>query len=216
MVFAAALAFSPVCLSASTNLPSPQTSTGFVAHLLVNETPFPGEKNYRSEEDTMRAMDSVLNVLVARLVHVPPPYRQSDVATVTTTRIVDVIAAGGVRGQVDGFYRDQSGTLRTVSRVTDRVSHLENIANQGAPGRFARLLNYATSLSARYNNQSVVPKDLFVPLSPIDGIPVTGRAYSWMTDQPVFHPGGNYMRIPNAQHGSLGGNRFFTLRVLTR
>jgi hypothetical protein len=45
-------------------------------------------------------------------------------------------------------------------------------------------------------------------------MPVTGRAYSWMTDRGCYNPGGNFVRIPDAEQGSLGGNRFFTLRKL--
>jgi len=43
-------------------------------------------------------------------------------------------------------------------------------------------------------------------------VPVTGRAYSWMTDVDSYHPGGNFVSIPSTDDGSLGGNRFFTLR----
>jgi hypothetical protein len=33
-----------------------------------------------------------------------------------------------------------------------------------------------------------------------------------MTDVDSYHPGGNFVSIPNADDGSMGGNRFFTLR----
>lgn len=36
------LAISPMRLMAAVSLPSPQTDAGFVAYLLINETPFPG------------------------------------------------------------------------------------------------------------------------------------------------------------------------------
>ncbi len=212
MVFAATLAFSPVRLSAATTLPSPQTSSGYVAYLLINETPFPGEQTYRSEADTMKAMDSILNVLIARLSHVPPHYRQSQIAAVTTDNIVDIITAGGVRGQVDGFYRNSTGGLKMNSRVTQRIDHLLSIANQGAPGRFARLLNHAVNVANTYARKKVGPSDPFLNLTRVNGKSVTGRAYSWMTDQSYYHPGGNFVRIPDGQSGSLGGNRFYTLR----
>jgi hypothetical protein len=32
-----------------------------------------------------------------------------------------------------------------------------------------------------------------------------------MTDTGEFHPGGRFVRIPDEDHGGLGGNRFFTL-----
>jgi hypothetical protein len=37
-----------------------------------------------------------------------------------------------------------------------------------------------------------------------------------MTDEPQYNPGGNFLRIPDEQEGSLGGNRFFTLRKKPR
>lgn len=202
----------PIQLVAAISLPSPRTEIGFIAHLLINEAPFPGERAYVSEADTMQAMDSILNVLVARLAYVPAPYRQRDVAAVTTDNILDIITEGGVRGQVDGFYRDSSGRLMVVSRVTERTDNLVRIANTGQPGRFARLLNHAVSVSSAYSGRSTIPYDPYARLTVVEGTRVTGRAFSWMTDQSYYHPGGNFVRIPDANQGSHGGNRFFSLR----
>jgi hypothetical protein len=33
-----------------------------------------------------------------------------------------------------------------------------------------------------------------------------------MTDLDIYNPGGNFVSIPSANDGALGGNRFFTLR----
>jgi len=46
----------------------------------------------------------------------------------------------------------------------------------------------------------------------VNRVAVTGRAYSWMTDRDIYNPGGNFVTIPDSQNGSVGGNRFFTLR----
>jgi hypothetical protein len=54
--------------------------------------------------------------------------------------------------------------------------------------------------------------DRFASLTQFGGIPVTGRAYSWMTDRDYYNPGGSYLRIPTQYDGVLGGNRFFTLK----
>jgi len=194
-------------------LPSAQSQEGFIAYLLINETPFPGERAYRSEADTKRAMESILNVLVSRLVHVPKPYRQIDVAAVRTDRIVDIITAGGVRGQIDGFYRASDGRLMMIDRVTERVDHLLGIANSGRPGRFARLITHAVSVSTAYTRRAAMPCDPYVGLTVIHNIPVTGRAYSWMIDQSFYHPGGNFVRVPDSNRGTQGGNRFFSLRA---
>jgi hypothetical protein len=211
-VLALAWALSGTVLSGTVSLPSPQSTEGFIAHLLINEAPFPGEQAYRNEADTMRAMESILNVLVSRLVFVPTPYRQVEVASVKTDNILDIITAGGVRGQVDGFYRTSNGRLAIVDRVTERTDNLLRIANTGQPGRFARLINHAVLVSTDYTRKSTLPYDLYARLTVIQGIRVTGRAFSWMTDQSYYHPGGNFVRIPDSDQGRHGGNRFFSLR----
>ena len=54
--------------------------------------------------------------------------------------------------------------------------------------------------------------DRFAGLTVVNQVGVTGRAYSWMTGQDYYSPGGNFVKIPDSQQGLLGGNRFFTLR----
>ncbi len=188
------------------------THEGFLARLLVNEVPFPGERAYRSEADTRRGMEAIINVLHARRRIVPSPYRQVEVAAVTSDDVFDIITAGGVRGQVDGFFRDRQGRLTTTARVEERWQLLQHIAARGGSGRFSALLAHAHHLARAYLESGATPPDRFRDLRVIDGIRVTGRAYSWMTDINNFHPGGSFVRIPDALGGSLGGNRFFTLR----
>jgi hypothetical protein len=53
-------------------------------------------------------------------------------------------------------------------------------------------------------------------LKRVGAIEVTGRAYSWMTDVDCYNPGGNFVSIPSSDEGSLGGNRFFTLRKVPK
>jgi len=164
----------------------------------------------------MEAMESILNVLISRLDSVPAPYRQVDVATVKTNDILDIITAGGVRGQVDGFYRASNGRLTMVDRVTERTDNLLRIANSGQPARFARLINHAVSVSTDFTRKSTKPRDPYARLTVIQNVPITGRAFSWMTDQSYYHPGGNFVRIPNSDQGTHGGNRFFSLRSKPR
>jgi hypothetical protein len=125
------------------------------------------------------------------------------------------MTAGGVRGQIDGFYLDEAGQPATVPRVQSRIDYLLGIAGQGKPGTFARLLNHAQALATEYFNRRAAEPDFFVGLRVIEDTAVTGRAYSWMTDVGQFHPGGRFVRIPDADQGSLGGNRFFTLKNLS-
>lgn len=195
------------------SLPPVDTAEGYVSALLINEVAFPGERGYVSEADTRRAMENILLVLDARLYFTPAPYTRWQVAMTDSDSLLDIIAAGGVHGQVEGFYRDDSGRLRTAPRVTERLEYLLEIANTGAPGRFARLILHARSLAEDYLEALRRPYNLFAGLKWVHGIRVTGRAYSWMTDRDYFHSGGNFVRIPNQQGGSLSGNRFFTLRA---
>lgn len=195
-------------------LPLSDTVEGYIALLLINETPFPGERGWISENDTRSAMVGVLWVLESRLRHVPPGYRQSQIASVACDDVIDVITAGGEKGQCDGFYRDAQGRFVAVDRVHERVEYLVRCANKGEPGRFARLLNFADGLARAYVHGGIEEADRFATLESVGGVPVTGRAYSWMTDRDHYNPGGNFVRIPDDDSGSLGGNRFFTLRRL--
>jgi hypothetical protein len=193
-------------------LKSPQTQSGYVAHLLVNEVPFPGERGYVSESDTKAAMLSIVWVLNSRIAHVPSGYRQRELAATVTTSIIDVITVGGVHGQCDGFYRDSQWRFTMVSRVTKRLDNLTRIANTGKPGRFARLFGYGQGLADAYFVGGINEADRYAQLKRVRGIPVTGRAYSWMQDRDYYHPGGDFVKIPDANQGSLGGNRFSTLK----
>ncbi len=184
---------------------------GYVARLLINEVPFPGEHGYVSEEDTMAAMRALLLVLDSRIHQVPAGYRRAEVAAVDSDNVLDIITAGGERGQMDGFYYRQ-GQPAMVPRVTARISNLLKIASQGVPGRFARLIDYAQKIAGDYVSRGVAPQpDIFAGISYIPPLKVTGRAYGWMTDKGYYHPGGTFIKIPDNRQGRLGGNRFFTL-----
>jgi hypothetical protein len=195
-------------------LPPTDTVSGYVALLLINETPFPGERGWVSEADTKAAMLAILWVLESRLRHIPDGYRQEQVAAQRCNDIIDVITAGGEKGQCDGFYRNEAGEFVAVDRVHERVDYLVKCANRGEPGRFARMLEYAARLSTTYVKSGIGEADRFVALEKVGGQPVTGRAYSWMTDRDCYNPGGNFVRISDSDEGSMGGNRFFTLRKL--
>lgn len=186
----------------------------YIAMLLINESPFPGERGYVSEQDTKAAMLGILWVLHSRIEHIPEGYTQRQIAAVETSDIIDVITAGGVHGQCDGFYRDDAGRPVAVPRVHERIAQLEKIATKGEPGRFARLLDYARGLASSYSTGGPAGADRYAKLHKIDDIPVTGRAYSWMTDVNSYSPGGNFVKIPDEHAGAAGGNRFFTLRRL--
>ena len=213
IVLALLLSSGGISLGAVTLKP-PRTDAGYIALILLNETPFPGEKGWISERDTQGAMLSILWVLHCRIHYIPPGYRQVHIAAITTDDIIDIITVGGERGQCDGFYRDRAGVPRAVPRVYKRIDYLLKIANDGAPGRFARLMLYAQGLADAYVAGGMKGADRFASLRRIGPVNVTGRAYSWMTDQDRYHPGGSFVRIPNSDSGSLGGNRFFTLKKM--
>jgi hypothetical protein len=190
------------------------TEAGYLARLLINEAPFPGERVWLSEDDTKATMLAILWVLASRIDHVPAGYRQEQIAAVRTRDIIDIITVGGEKGQCDGFYRDARGNPKAVPRVHERIDYLLGIANQGAPGRFARLLNYGQGLADAYQRGGIEEADRFAGLEQLGSIRVTGRAYSWMTDKDMYKPGGKFVKIPDQHDGSLGGNRFFTLEQL--
>ena len=138
----------------------------------------------------------------------------AEIAGVRSNDIIDVInTGGGGRRQCEGFYQNASGQAVTAPRVEERLKYLLNIANKGsAPGRFARLLNYAKGLARAYIEGGIQGADRFAALRRIGNVRVTGHAYSWMTDVNNYDPGGNFVVIPDANDGAMGGNRFFTLR----
>ena len=206
----------PRAAHAAVTLPAVGSVDGYVCRLLINEVPFPGERGYTSEADTMLAMEGLLRVLDARLKHIPPGYTQQQIAAVRTGNIIDIITAGGVKGQFDGFYRDASGTPVMVPRITERIDNLLEIAGRGQPGKFARLLEHAAALARGYTSGALSCRDPHKDVQVVNGVSATGRAYAWMTDEPQYNPGGNFLRIPDDQEGSLGGNRFFTLRKQPR
>ena len=217
LFIAAALVLPPRVTHAAVSLPAADSVDGYVCRLLINEVPFPGERGYTSEADTMLAMESLLRVLDARLKHIPPGYTQQQIAAVRTGNIIDIITAGGVKGQFDGFYRDDSGTPAMVPRITQRIDNLLEISGRGQPGKFARLLEHAASLARGYTSGGALSfRDPHKDVRAVNGVAATGRAYAWMTDEPQYNPGGNFLRIADDQEGSLGGNRFFTLRKQPR
>jgi hypothetical protein len=199
--------------AAPARLEPADTVAGYVARLLINETPFPGERGWVSEDDTRAAMQSILCVLDSRIHHIPAGYRQEQIAAVRAQDIIDVITAGGEKGQCDGFYRDRSGRFVAVPRVHERIENLLRIAGQGQPGRFARLLNHAQELASAYVQGAMNPT-CFAELRRVGQTEVTGRAYAWMADRDYYNPGGNFIRIPDEADGARGANRFFTLRRL--
>lgn len=186
------------------------SAAGYLARLLTNESPFPGERGFVSEEDTKATMLSILWVLHARMNHVPPGYKQEEIAAIRSQNVIDVITA---KNQCEGFSKDAAGKPVAAPRVEARIQNLLKIANSGdKPGRFASLLNFVQGLASAYLAGGVPGADRFAGLAVVNQVPVTGRAYSWMTGMDYYNPGGNFVTIPDAQQGLLGGNRFFTLR----
>lgn len=198
-------------------LDRPTTTAGYLASLLINEVPFPGERAYVSEADTREAMLQILWVLDSRIHQIPPGYLQQQVAGVRSQNIIDVITGAGGRRQCEGFYRNAAGQFVTDARVQERINYLIRIANSGKqPGRFANLLNHAQGLARAYVKNGIEEADRYAGLKQVGPLSVTGHAYSWMTDVDSYHPGGNFVSIPDAFDGSLGGNRFFTLRKVPK
>ncbi len=213
LVIMATVTPSPAASATFVELDPATSVSGYLASLLINEVPFPGENGYVSEQNTKAAMLAILWVLDSRIHHIPPGYKQVWVAGVQSSNVIDVIVGTGEKRQCEGFYRDASGRFVSDARVRERINHLVKIANSGdKPGRFANLLNYAQGLARAYFKGGIDGADRYAALRKVGPVAVTGRAYSWMTDRDYFKPGGNFVSIPNQDDGSLGGNRFFTLK----
>ena len=207
----------PLLCSAAPAAPEPfarlepaAATSGYLARLLINEAPFPGERGYVSEDDTKATMASILWVLNSRMNYIPAGYTQEYIAAIRSQNILDVITA---KNQCEGFSKDAAGKPVCAPRVEARIQNLLRIANSGGkPGRFAGLLTYAQGLASSYVKGGIQEADRFAGLTIVGQVMVTGRAYSWMTGMDYYSPGGNFVKIPDAQQGLLGGNRFFTLR----
>lgn len=150
---------------------------GYVARLLINETPFPGERGWVSEADTRAATLSILWVLDNRIHSIPSGYQQEHIAAARASDIIDVITAGGEKGQCDGFHRDKSGRFIAVPRVHERIDNLVRLASKGAPGPFARLINFAQGLASAYVNTGIDGADRFADVRRVGQVDVTGRAF---------------------------------------
>jgi hypothetical protein len=190
---------------------SPFTPEGYLAYLLINEVPFPGEHRYVSVIDSKTGMIQILWVLHCRLQLIPNGYNQKQIANTSTDNIIDIITAGG---QCEGFFANEEGLPVYDLRVFNRIKHLLKVANSGSkPGKFAELLNCAKALSALYIKQYQIKEyDIFADIDVISMIKVTGRAYSWMTNKEYYRPGGNFVAIPDSKNGAIAGNRFYTLK----
>jgi hypothetical protein len=213
MLLAGLCAIAPAQADDFAKVDRADTPSGYLARLLINEVPFPGERAYESEADTQAAMLQILWVLHSRIHLIPARYTQKQVAGVKSSDIIDVITGTGGRRQCEGFYRDAQGRFVTDSRVEERLNYLLQIANKGGkPGRFAGLINFAQGLTRAYIADGISGADRYADLKKVGSVRVTGHAYSWMTDVDNYHPGGNFVTIPSSDDGELGGNRFFTLR----
>jgi len=155
-------------------------------------------------------MLSILWVLHSRMNHIPDGYTQYQICSSRSQNIIELITA---KNQCEGFFLDAAGKPASAPRVEERLNYLKKIANSGGkPGKFASLLNFGQGVASAYLENGIPGADRFASLNQVNRVVVTGRAYSWMTDQDCYNPGGNFVTIPDAQNGSLGGNRFFTLR----
>ncbi|MFO1477169.1 MAG: hypothetical protein U1F98_11015 [Verrucomicrobiota bacterium] len=190
-------------------LDSPDSPSGYIARLLINEVPFPGDPLYRCEEDTKSGMLEIAWVLQNRVNRIPPGYTRWQIANTTATTLVGVLTAPG---QVQDFYRNDDGSLAMAPRVEARIQYLLQIANDGSPGRFARLLNRAQSIARDFVASAPPAPDIYASLTQVGDLWVTGFGYAWMTADLPCDPGGAFVGVPRRDSGLLGANRFYTLR----
>ena len=112
------------------------------------------------------------------------------------------MTAGGVKGQVDGFYRGPDGRPAAVSRVHDG----RWLTCWASPIAVSRERWPAVVVRARTSAAPILAgratgRDLFADLRKVGAQPVTGRGYAWMTDVRGCDPGGSFVRIPDDRPG---------------
>jgi len=190
--------------------PAVVTVPDYLAALLINEVPFPGEPAFKSADDSKDAMRAILWTLHNRRSAPPPGYTRWKISATHSDNLVDVITAFN---QMEGFFLDNNKRPAFAPRVGERITYLRRLAQRDNTPTISILLDFATTAAKQYADGKPLPfPDPFAGLKMIDDVEVTGSAYGWMTDDLQFHPGGNYVRIPDESGGGLGGNRFFTLR----
>lgn len=193
------------------SLPPADTQEGYLAYLLINENPFPGEAGYVSEDETKQGMAQILWVVNNRLNSVPQGYTEFQIANTNSRTVIGIISA---KDQCEGFFLNDEGEPDMANRIKERANYLLEIANSGGvPGKFSNLINYAVMISKNYIiNVDISAPNFYASIYKIGSINVTGDGYSWMTDVNHYSPGGDYVFIPNNLNGAVGGNRFFTLK----
>ena len=184
----------------------------YLAALLINEVPFPGEPAFKSADDSKAAMRAILHTLHNRRAAPPQGYTRWQVAATSSSDLIDIITAFN---QMDGFFKDKHDRHAYAPRVAERMDYLRRLAQRDDTPTLADLLAFAQTLALDFAKGNPPPfPDPFAELTrlPPGDIDVTGSCYGWMTDDPAYNPGGNYVRIPDEFGGALGGNRFYTLR----
>jgi len=182
----------------------------YLAALLINEVPFPGEPAFKNAADSKAAMEAILWTIHSRRAALPTGYTRRQVAATPSTNLVDILTAAN---QMEGFFKTDDDRHTFAPRVKERVDYLNLLGQRDDTPTITELLGYARTAAHDYVLGNALPfPNPFASLTNLPPDEVTGSPYGWMTDDPVFHPGGNFIRIPDNAGGSLGGNRFFTLR----
>jgi hypothetical protein len=100
-------------------IPPASTARGYLARLLLNENPFPGERGFVSVEDSKAGMRQVLWVLHGRMHCVPAGYTQSQICSSRSKDILEVITA---KRQCEGFFMNENGKPAMAPRVEKRLN----------------------------------------------------------------------------------------------
>jgi hypothetical protein len=143
----------------------------------------------------MQAMKAVLE---NRLQHHPEQFGAPGALT-----YVDIITAPG---QFQGFFRDDTGTVRLSPVVQQRIHEILRLANNDSKGSYARFVK-----NAMHVTQDGI-SDPFAGVTMIDGIAAKGGSYGWRQEG-AADLGGYFLAIPAASGGIIQGNHFYTLRA---
>jgi hypothetical protein len=149
----------------------------YLAALLINEVPFPGEPAFKSADDSKAAMRAILWTIQCRRAEIPEGYTRQQIAATSSTNLVDIITAFN---QMDGFFKTRTDRHTFAPRVAERITYLRLLGQRDDTPTISELLDFAHSNALHYaaGNPLLHPNP-FVALTnlPPDAIEVTGSPY---------------------------------------
>ena len=186
------------------SLPDIDTDTGLLAHVLMAEARGPASPLY-NRGASVRSMWAMRAAYLNRYLYLRSGGPAYTFGT-GSANISDIILAPG---QTAGFGRDSNGQIVVNQDILDEINYTLRIANTGPPGRYAQHVQDVLTVAIRATSFT----SLNYPIGntgSIGGTQVMPSVYGFRT-QGSTPPGGNFIAIPEAAGGVIGGQQFYTL-----